>query len=81
MANLERLTPGEPLACIPMVLEEETIGVIAIMKFFEQKTEFVEIDFEFFKLLAIHSASAIVGSGLMAQAGGIEPSLESYDRL
>jgi hypothetical protein len=81
VANLEQRKPGTPLACIPMVLEDETIGVIAIMKFFEQKTEFVEIDFEFFKLLAIHSASAIVGSGLMAQAGGIEPSLESYERL
>ncbi len=73
--------PGEPLACIPMVLSGETIGVIAIMDFFEQKKEFIDTDFEFFKLLAVHSASAIVGSGLMARAEGISSSLESYQYL
>jgi len=73
--------PGDPLACIPMVIDDETIGVISIMGFFEQKTDFVDMDFEFFKLLAIHSASAIVASGLMARDGSIGSSLETYDRL
>ncbi|MCP4600612.1 MAG: GAF domain-containing protein [Proteobacteria bacterium] len=81
VADLDSWKPGEPLACIPMVLGEETIGVIAIMGFFEQKERFVDIDFEFFKLLAIHSASAIVGSGLMARAGSIDFSLESYEHM
>ncbi len=81
VADLSNREDGAPLACIPMVLSENTVGVIAILEFFEQKTEFVEIDFEFFKLLAVHSASAIVGSGLMARAKGVEPSLESYERL
>jgi hypothetical protein len=81
VADLNKRKEGAPLACIPMVLNEKTIGVIAILEFFEQKTEFVDIDFEFFKLLAVHSASAIVGSGLMARAGTVEPSLESYERL
>jgi GAF domain-containing protein len=71
----------EPLACIPMVLQDETVGVIVIFSFFEQKTDFVDIDFEFFKLLAVHSASAIVGSGLMAVAKDIGPGLESYQHL
>lgn len=71
----------KPLACIPMVVGKETIGVIAIWAFFEQKDEFVDIDFEFFKLLAIHSASAIVGSGLMARSSDIGTSLESYQHL
>ena len=71
----------EPLACIPMVLQDETIGVIVIFDFFEQKKQFVDIDFEFFKLLAVHSASAIVGSGLMAVAKDIGPGLESYQHL
>jgi hypothetical protein len=75
------IKPKTPLACIPMVLGEETIGVIAIWAFFDQKDEFVDIDFEFFKLLAIHSASAIVGSGLMARASDIKTSLESYQHL
>lgn len=70
-----------PLACVPMVLGEETIGVIVIYGLFEQKDEFVEIDFELFKLLALHSASAIVGAGLMDRAGGVKSSLESYRAL
>lgn len=81
VADLSLRDPNQPLACIPLVLGEQTIGVIAILAFFEQKDTFVEIDFEFFKLLAIHSASAIVGSGLMAQAGHIGTSLKSYARL
>jgi len=72
---------GSPIACIPMVLGEETIGVIAIFSFFEQKEEFVAIDFEFFKLLAIHSASAIVGCGLMVDQGSIRTSIGSYQHL
>ena len=71
----------EPLACIPMVFGTDTVGVISIERFFEQKTNFEDIDFEFFKLLAVHSASAIVGSGLMACVGSVGSSLESYPKL
>lgn len=81
VADLMRLEPNMPLACIPLVLGEEAIGVIVILAFFEQKDTFVDIDFEFFKLLAIHSASAIVGSGLMAQVDQVGTSLKSYTRL
>jgi GAF domain len=80
--RMENIKKGDPLACIPMVLNDKTIGVIAIMGFFEQKDSFVDIDFEFFKLLATHSASAIVASGLMAHDGkGVESSLANYERL
>lgn len=72
---------GAPLACIPMVLGKKTVGVIAILDFFEQKTQFEEIDFEFFKLLATHSASAIVAAGLMADANSLGEGLEQYERL
>jgi GAF domain-containing protein len=71
---------GAPLACIPMVLDNETIGVIAIFGLLEQKKKFVDVDFELFKLLALHSASAIVGAGLLARAGGVDEGLASYQR-
>lgn len=70
-----------PLACIPMVLASETVGVIVIFDLFEQKSTFVDIDFEFFKLLALHAASAIVGAGLLAGSGGTGASLNVYERL
>ncbi len=71
----------EPLACIPMVLGNETVGVIVIFELLEQKEKFVEIDYELFKLLALHSASAIVGAGLFSKTGGIAASLNEYKRL
>ncbi|MCU0662987.1 MAG: GAF domain-containing protein [Myxococcota bacterium] len=71
----------DPIACIPMVLGNETIGVIAIYSLFEQKNHFVDIDFELFKMLSLHGASAIVGSGLMAQAGSTEAGLRTYPSL
>ncbi len=80
IANPKDRKNGNPLGCIPMVFGNDTIGVIAILEFFEQKKNFEEIDFEFFKLLAVHSASAIVAAGLMADADGMA-SLEQYERL
>jgi Skp family chaperone for outer membrane proteins len=72
---------GQPLACIPLILAGGTVGVIAIHALLEQKTGFVDIDFELFKLLALHSASAIVGAGLLARAGGVAAGLDAYQRL
>jgi hypothetical protein len=72
---------GTPLACIPMIFGDETVGVISIEAFFEQKSSFEDIDFEFFKLLAVHSASAIVAAGLMASARSVDAGLERYGHL
>ena len=58
-----------------------TVGVIVIYRLLEQKEKFVEIDYELFKLLALHSASAIIGAGLFSQTGGIAASLREYKRL
>jgi len=70
-----------PLACIPLVFDGETIGVIAIWGLLEQKEQFEDMDFKFFKLLAVHSASAIVAAGLMSNASGTTDGLEQYQRL
>ncbi|MDD5308165.1 MAG: GAF domain-containing protein [Deltaproteobacteria bacterium] len=81
VADPRRKLNGAPLACIPMVLGRTTVGVIAIFELFEQKTEFVRIDFELFKLLALHAASAIVGAGLFTRAGGVGGALDVYRQL
>lgn len=81
VADPKTAKSGEPLACIPMISGEDVVGVIAILGFFEQKEEFVEIDFEFFKLLSIHSASAVVAAGLMYRASSLSLGLDQYERL
>ena len=71
----------EPLVCIPMSLGENTVGVIAIFGLLEQKEKFVEVDFELFKLLAVHSASAIISAGLLAREQDITAGLSEYRSL
>jgi hypothetical protein len=73
--------PGAPLACIPLALGDAAVGVIAVYALLEQKSEFVDVDFGIFKLLSLHGASAIIGAGLLARAGGFGAGLESYRRL
>lgn len=69
-----------PAACIPMRLDDRCVGVIVVFATFEQKPEFVDLDFELFKLLGAHAASALAAARLFAQhgtrIGPLEPFLE-----
>jgi putative methionine-R-sulfoxide reductase with GAF domain len=67
-----------PAACIPMRIEDRIVGVIAIVATFEQKTRFLPVDYEFFKLLSGHAASAIVAARLFAEADRQIPGIESF---
>ncbi len=58
-----------PAATIPMLLHGRAIGVIAVFATFEQKPSFIDVDFELFKLLGAHAASALVASRLFAEHG------------
>ena len=69
-----------PAACLPMRIEERTIGIIALFELLPQKERFVSVDFELFKMLAAHAATAIVGAMLYAHAGGKLPSIEVFEK-
>ncbi len=58
-----------PAAIVPMLLNGRTVGVIAVFATFEQKPAFVDVDFELFKLLGAHAASALAASRLFALHG------------
>ncbi len=62
-------TIAAPAATVPMLLHGKAIGVIAVFATYEQKSEFVEVDFELFKLLGAHAASALAASRLFALHG------------
>jgi hypothetical protein len=70
-----------PIACIPLVLVDTTIGVIVIYELLEQKKEFVPVDFEIFRLLSEHGAAAITGSSLFSRTEGISDILNSFETL
>ena len=77
-ADVHERTLNQPAACIPMRIEDRVVGVIVIVSTFEQKTRFLPVDYEFFKLLSGHAASAIVAARLFAEADRQVPGIESF---
>lgn len=73
-----RGTIEEPAATIPMLLNGKAIGVIAVFATFEQKREFIDVDFELFKLLGAHAASALVAGRLFAEHGAKVGAVEAF---
>ena len=73
-----RGTVDAPAACIPLRIADRTAGVIAVFATFEQKPSFVDVDFELFKLLGAHAASALVASRLFALHDARLPSLDAF---
>ena len=57
-----------PLVCIPLKIKDEVIGVIVLYKLLPQKTQFANVDYELFTLLAGHAATAIFSSRLYSEA-------------
>jgi nitrate/nitrite-specific signal transduction histidine kinase len=57
-----------PIACIPLRVQEQSIGAIAIYSLLQQKDEFTPLDHELFTLLAGHAATAIFSCRLYAQS-------------
>lgn len=57
-----------PLVCIPLKIKEHIIGVIVLYKLLQQKSEFADVDYELFTLLAGHAATAIFSSRLYSES-------------
>ncbi|HLV66179.1 MAG TPA: GAF domain-containing protein [Polyangiaceae bacterium] len=71
-------TLERPAAIIPLMLDERTVGVVAIFATLAQKGRFHTVDFELFRLLGRHAAAALVGASLFAQAEHKLPGLEAF---
>lgn len=70
-----------PAACIPLRIDERVVGVLAVFRTFEQKTRFLPVDFEFFKLLGAQAAGALMAAGVLAGADGKLPGAEFFLEL
>ncbi len=57
-----------PIACIPLRVEDQSLGAIAIYRLLQQKERFTPLDHELFTLLAGHAATAIFSSRLFANS-------------
>ncbi len=54
----------QPLAVLPMLVDGQTVGVIAIVQLLEQKHAWVQVDQELFHLLGSHAAAALLAAHL-----------------
>jgi GAF domain-containing protein len=68
-----------PAACVPLRFEDRTVGIVTVYDLLPQKPSFVAVDFELFKMLAAHAATALVGAMLYARGDGKVPSLEVFE--
>jgi putative methionine-R-sulfoxide reductase with GAF domain len=59
-------TGAQPIACIPLKVGEDVVGVIAIYALLSQKAGFRAVDQEMFDLLGGHAGSALYVSSLYA---------------
>jgi putative methionine-R-sulfoxide reductase with GAF domain len=71
-------TVEQPAACVPLRVEDRIVGVIALFATLEQKAKFLPVDYELFKLLAAHAASAVVAAVLFAQSAGRLPGTDAF---
>jgi GAF domain-containing protein len=70
-----------PAACVPMRIEDRAVGVIVIYEVLPQKERFVSVDFELFKMLAAHAATALAGAMLYTHDDGKLPGLDVFREL
>ena len=59
---------SDPMVCIPLQIKEHVIGVLVIYKLLVQKTQFADVDYELFTLLAGHAATAVFSSRLYSDS-------------
>ena len=67
--NFEPKSKVDPIICIPLIINEHLIGVIAVFSLFEQKKENLsKMDYELFSMLGGHAATAIFSAKLFSQS-------------
>lgn len=57
-----------PVACVPLKINDNIIGLLVVYKLLIQKERFKDIDFELFNLLASQAATAIYSSKLYSKS-------------
>ena len=76
--DVSKGTLGDPAAVIPLSMDGRTVGVIAIFGTLPQKTEFVNVDNELFKLLGAQAAPALVNARLFTDTGRKVPGIQAF---
>src|SRR5262249_37133016 len=76
--DLTKPSSDDAAAVIPLQIDGRVIGVIAIFGTLPQKTEFVHLDQELFKLLGAQPAPALVNARLFTDTGRKVPGIQAF---
>ena len=76
--DVSRTSIADPVALIPLHIDGRVHGVIAIFGTLPQKTEFVTIDRELFKLLGVQAAPALVNARIFTDTGRKVPTIQAF---
>ena len=74
-------TLAAPSAVVPLTIDDRVVGVIVILRTLQQKTSFVPVDHELFKLLGAQAVSALVAARLFSDHNRELPPLSSFTDL
>lgn len=76
--DTSQVSVEDPVALIPLHVDGRVHGIIAIFGTLPQKTEFVTIDRELFKLLGAQVAPALVNARIFTDAGRKVPTIQAF---
>ena len=71
----------EPCACVPLMIKERVVGVIAIYTLLSHKKGLSLLDHKLLELLAGHAASALISSKLYSMADRKLRTIEGFMNL
>lgn len=79
---LEGVTSGDPLACVPLKVEERgVVGLVVVYAIEEHKLGLTDLDKELFELLANQTATAMTSSRVYSETVKKLKSMESFINL
>ncbi len=68
MVGQESTDPLAPLVAIPLMIQGELLGLLAIYRLFIQKEQLASIDYQLFSMLGEHAATALFSSTLYGRS-------------
>jgi GAF domain-containing protein len=64
----EAMSLDRPIVCIPLIVQERPIGLIAVFGLLQQKEGFTALDHELFSVLGGHASTALFAARLYSQS-------------
>ena len=78
---VEGITKADPLACVPLKIEDRIVGLVVVYEIEEHKGGLTDLDKELFELLANQTATAMTSSRVYSETVKKLKSMESFLNL